>query len=222
MQGRSPTRQAVPKMPRTPSASPFSSRLRRRAINSTPPKRVKAWGDGPLRPEVMYPVVEHTRTNCAARNHSRSRAPHHRTQRNAKNAPYIVAGRKSYWRHVGLAHITTRQHSVSSPLPFPLSPIGNKPFPSQILLGRINFTSFLVFILIFAKILEGTKFFISKFDFMEKNFLIKRWACDDCNKIRFSHMIFSFWSLKTKRLSANRHFVQILISSIAYIKTLGR
>ena len=81
-QGRSPTRQAVPKMPRTPSAFPFSGRLRRRAINPTPPKRVKAWGDGPLRPEVMYPVVEHTRPNCAARNHSRSRAPHHRTQRN--------------------------------------------------------------------------------------------------------------------------------------------
>ena len=75
-QGRSPTRQAVPKMPRTPSAFPFSGRLRRRAINLTPPKRVKAWGDGPLRPEVMYPVVEHTRTNCAARNHSQSRTPH--------------------------------------------------------------------------------------------------------------------------------------------------
>ena len=79
-QGRSPTRQAVPKMPRTPSAFPFSGRLRRRAINPTPPKRVKAWGDGPLRTEVMYPVVKHTRTNSAASNHSRSRAPHHRTQ----------------------------------------------------------------------------------------------------------------------------------------------
>ena len=64
-QGRSPTWQAIPKMPRTPSAFPFSGSLRRRAINPTPPKRVKAWGDGPLRPEVMYPVVEHTRTNCA-------------------------------------------------------------------------------------------------------------------------------------------------------------
>ena len=70
-------------MPRTPSAFPFSGRLRRRAINPTPPKRVKAWGEGPLRPEVMYPVVEHTRPNRAARNHSRSRAPHHRTQKNA-------------------------------------------------------------------------------------------------------------------------------------------
>ena len=90
-QGRNPTRQAVPKMPRTPSAFPFSGRLRRRAINTTPPKRVKSWGDGPLRPEVMYPVVEHTWTNYAARNHSWSRAPHHRTQRNAKSAPIFVA-----------------------------------------------------------------------------------------------------------------------------------
>ena len=83
-QGRSPTRYAVPKMPRTPSAFLFSGRLRRRAINPTPPKRVKAWGGRPLRPEVMYPVVEHTRPNRAARNHSRSRAPHHRTQKSAK------------------------------------------------------------------------------------------------------------------------------------------
>ena len=67
-----------------PLAFPFSGRFRRRAINPTPPKRVKAWGDGPLRPEVMYPVVEHTRPNRAARNHSRSRAPHHRTQKNAR------------------------------------------------------------------------------------------------------------------------------------------
>ena len=92
-QGRSPTRQAVPKIPRTPSAFSFSGRLRRQAINPTPPKRVKAWGDGPLRPEVMYPVVEHTRTDCAARNHSRSRAPHHRTQSIAKKktSPLFVA-----------------------------------------------------------------------------------------------------------------------------------
>ena len=85
-QGRSPTRQAVPKMPRTPSAFLFSERLRRQAINPTPPKRVKALGDGPLRPELLYPVVEHTQTNCAACNHSRSRVPHHWTQSNtAKN-----------------------------------------------------------------------------------------------------------------------------------------
>ena len=83
-EGRSPTRYAVPKMPRTQSAFPFSGHLRRRVINPTPPKRVKAWGKGPLRPEVMYPVVEHTRPNRAARNHSRSRAPHHRTQENAR------------------------------------------------------------------------------------------------------------------------------------------
>ena len=37
-QGRSPTRQAVPKMPRTPSALPLSGRLRRLAINPTPPR----------------------------------------------------------------------------------------------------------------------------------------------------------------------------------------
>ena len=34
-------------MPRTPSTFPFSRRLRRRAINPTPPKRVKAWGAAP-------------------------------------------------------------------------------------------------------------------------------------------------------------------------------
>ena len=77
-------------MPRTPSVFPFSGRLRRRAINPTPPKRVKAWGDGPRRPEVMYPGVEHTRTDCAARNHSRSRAPHHRTQSFAKKKRAIA------------------------------------------------------------------------------------------------------------------------------------
>ena len=91
-QGRSPTRQAVPKMPRTPSAFPFSGRLRRRAINPTPPKRVKDWGDGHLKPEVMYPVLEHTRTNCAARNHSRSRAPHHRTKQRRKERACLSEG----------------------------------------------------------------------------------------------------------------------------------
>ena len=98
-QGRSPTRYAVPKMPRTPSAFPFSGRLRRRAINPTPPKRVKAWGDGPLRPEVMYPVVEHTRTDCTACNHSRSRAPHHRTQSSIakKTSRVFVAASHQTW-----------------------------------------------------------------------------------------------------------------------------
>ena len=38
----------------------------------------------------MYPVVEHTRTNCAARNHNRSRAPHHKTQNNVKNVPIFA------------------------------------------------------------------------------------------------------------------------------------
>ena len=85
-------------MPRTPSAFPFSGRLRRRAINPTPPKKVKAWGDGPLRPEVMYPVVEHSWTNCAARNHSRSRAPHHTTQSNtAKNVLIFILRPTSIW-----------------------------------------------------------------------------------------------------------------------------
>ena len=78
-QGRSTTqgttRQAVPKMPRAPSAFFFSGRLRRQVIRPTPPKRVKAWRDAPLRPEV-YPVVENTRTNHAACTHGRSRAPH--------------------------------------------------------------------------------------------------------------------------------------------------
>ena len=49
-------------MPRAPSAFPFSGRLRFQAINPTPPKRVKACEDGVLRPEVFYPVMEHTRT----------------------------------------------------------------------------------------------------------------------------------------------------------------
>ena len=46
-QGQSPTRQAVPKMPWTPLAFPFSGRLRRWVINPTCPKRVKAWGTAP-------------------------------------------------------------------------------------------------------------------------------------------------------------------------------
>ena len=53
-QGGSPTQKAVPKLSRTPSAFPFSGRLRRRAINPTPPKRVKAWGDGPLTKHLLY------------------------------------------------------------------------------------------------------------------------------------------------------------------------
>ena len=38
----------------------------------------------------MYPVVEHTQPNRAARNHSRSRAPHHRTQKNARQERAVV------------------------------------------------------------------------------------------------------------------------------------
>ena len=46
----------------------------------------------------MYPVVEHTRPNRAARNHSRSRAPHHRTQENARQerAVFILRQFRSY------------------------------------------------------------------------------------------------------------------------------
>ena len=54
------TRPAVPKMPRTPSAFPlFSGRLRHQAIKPNPSEGVKAWGDGPLRPEVS-PVCRST------------------------------------------------------------------------------------------------------------------------------------------------------------------
>ena len=71
--------------------SPFWGRFRRRAINPNPPKRVKAWGGGPLRPEVLYPVVEHTRKNHAARNHGWSGAPHHWTQSSArKKARHVL------------------------------------------------------------------------------------------------------------------------------------
>ena len=77
------TRPAVPKMAGAPSAFPFSGRLMRRVINPTPPKSVKSWWDGAMRPEVLHPVVERTQTNCAARNHSRSRAPHYWKQFNA-------------------------------------------------------------------------------------------------------------------------------------------
>ena len=45
---------------------PLSGRLRRQAINLTPLRRVKAWKDGPSRPEV-YPGLSHTRPNCSAR-----------------------------------------------------------------------------------------------------------------------------------------------------------
>ena len=107
-------------MPRTPSAFPFSGRLRRRAINPTPPKRVKAWGEGPLRPEVMYPVVEHTRPNRAARNHSRSRAPHHRTQENARQEHTkglsCFHGHNCLYRHPprAQAHVATTEQNIST------------------------------------------------------------------------------------------------------------
>ena len=77
-----------------PVGIPFFRAPQASGDKPTPPKSVKAWEDGHLRPEVMYPVVEHTRTNCAARNHIRSRAPHHRTQSNAaKDEPTSVEKR---------------------------------------------------------------------------------------------------------------------------------
>ncbi len=49
---------------------PFSGRLGRRAINPTPPKRVTAWGDGPLGPEVMYPVAPGSHFGASRRNYN--------------------------------------------------------------------------------------------------------------------------------------------------------
>ena len=56
---------AVPKMPCAPLAFPFLGCLRHQAINLTPPRRVKAWGDSPLRLEV-YPVLSHIWLNRLA------------------------------------------------------------------------------------------------------------------------------------------------------------
>ena len=57
---------AVPKMPRAPSAFPFLGRFRHQAINLTPLRRVKAWGNDPLRPAVS-PVQNHIWPNSLAR-----------------------------------------------------------------------------------------------------------------------------------------------------------
>ena len=43
------TRPVAPKMPWAPSGYPKNKRLKRHAINLTHPRRVRAWGDGPLR-----------------------------------------------------------------------------------------------------------------------------------------------------------------------------
>ncbi len=40
--------------------SPYQGRLRRRAINQTSPKGVKAWGEGPLRPQENPQAPRHT------------------------------------------------------------------------------------------------------------------------------------------------------------------
>ena len=58
------TRSAVPKMPQSPSAFPFTEHLRRPAINLTVPKMVKARGNSPLRPKEC-PEMRHTRQNRA-------------------------------------------------------------------------------------------------------------------------------------------------------------
>ena len=110
--GPKPNATGSSKMPRTPSAFPFSGRLRRRAINPTSPKRVKAWGDGPLRPAVMYPVVEHTRTNCAARNHSRSRAPHHRTQIFCRAGQYKIIHDELTMKHLFLRKLNRKDTGI--------------------------------------------------------------------------------------------------------------
>ena len=54
------TRRAFPKLPRTPSAFPLKGAPQALGDKPNPPKRVKAWEDGPLRPEV-HPVTRHTR-----------------------------------------------------------------------------------------------------------------------------------------------------------------
>ena len=76
--------------------SPFLWRLRSRAIKPTPPKRVKAWRDGLLRPEELYPLVEHTRMNRTARNHSRSRSLQHWKQKKSiERAIFVCASQQT-------------------------------------------------------------------------------------------------------------------------------
>ena len=53
------TRLAIPKISRASSAFPLKVRLRRQVINLTHPERVKASGDGPVRPEVFL-LMRHT------------------------------------------------------------------------------------------------------------------------------------------------------------------
>ena len=88
-QGRSPTRQAVPKMPRTPSAFPFSGRLRRRAINPTPPKRVKAWGRPPEARGDVSSGGTHPNRLCGSQPQPVENAPPQDTKHRQKNEPII-------------------------------------------------------------------------------------------------------------------------------------
>ena len=67
----------------------YPTPLRHRAINPNPLKKVKGCGTPP-EARGMYPVVEHTRTKHAARNHSQSRAPHHWSQCNATKKESVV------------------------------------------------------------------------------------------------------------------------------------
>ena len=60
MLGRSPHVPGISKNASDPIGINLKGRLRRWAINPTPPKRVKAWVDGPLRLEV-YRMTRHTR-----------------------------------------------------------------------------------------------------------------------------------------------------------------
>ena len=74
-------------MPRTPSVFPFSGRLRRRAINTTPLKRVKAWGDGLLRPEVIiqwWNTPERTVQHATTAGRERHTTRHKATQRTCR------------------------------------------------------------------------------------------------------------------------------------------
>ena len=74
-------------MPRTPSAFPFSGRLRRRAINPTPPKRVKAWGRRP--PEARGDVSSGGRCWLLIWGDN-----NWWTQRNTKNRSFVYACRE--------------------------------------------------------------------------------------------------------------------------------
>ena len=61
-QGRSPHAPGISKNAYGPIGIPLiKGRLRRRAMNPTSPKGVKAWGEGPLRPKEIIQLPRHTR-----------------------------------------------------------------------------------------------------------------------------------------------------------------